>query len=171
MRLPSDPELVFPCQYSHILPWIRHLRILFNSPAHWQVQFCPSLILLAPQSISLHGWYLVPGPTFVQSSSIFSFSFLCLRIYLFTVLNSLLVRVQSLTASQCLRDSISSPSGAVGGAISTGLPRLDAALVLPRPGQEWPSTGPRATDSDPGLRRGHVTEVWGPSGVGKTTFA
>jgi len=44
-------------------------------------------------------------------------------------------------------------------AIETSLPTLDSSLV--------PDTEPLAT---PGIRVGHVTEVYGPPGVGKTTF-
>ncbi|KAL4876655.1 P-loop containing nucleoside triphosphate hydrolase protein [Aspergillus karnatakaensis] len=50
------------------------------------------------------------------------------------------------------------------GAISTGLPRLDDAIC--------PPSAEGTDDVDPrGIPKGHVTEVFGPSGVGKTSLA
>ncbi|KLJ13417.1 hypothetical protein EMPG_11640 [Blastomyces silverae] len=65
------------------------------------------------------------------------------------------------------------------GAVSTGLPRLDAALAL-RSGLRPSPLGPgrnNQRDQDHqdaparGIKRGEVTEVIGPRGVGKTAFA
>ncbi|EAU32890.1 conserved hypothetical protein [Aspergillus terreus NIH2624] len=72
-------------------------------------------------------------------------------------------RVVSFPASQSLHASTASTPGA----ISTGIPRLDEA-ICPR------STDETASDSVPatkGIPRGHVTEVFGPPGVGKTSLA
>ncbi|KAL5340390.1 P-loop containing nucleoside triphosphate hydrolase protein [Aspergillus crustosus] len=61
---------------------------------------------------------------------------------------------QSLQASTLLRT----------GAISTGLPRLDDAICPPSVEED--------DDVDPrGIPKGHVTEVFGPPGVGKTSLA
>ncbi|KAI2788227.1 hypothetical protein POX_e06240 [Penicillium oxalicum] len=65
--------------------------------------------------------------------------------------------VISISASQSLN-----ASSAVREAISTGLPRLDEAL------DDSSSDEPRRSG---GIVRGHVTEVFGPPGVGKTSFA
>ncbi|KAK2799473.1 hypothetical protein FQN50_008445 [Emmonsiellopsis sp. PD_5] len=65
-------------------------------------------------------------------------------------------------------------------AIPTGLPRLDAALALRssglkpsplRPGRSHGFIPGQPTASTRGVRRGEVTEVMGPRGVGKTAFA
>ncbi|OJD25219.1 hypothetical protein ACJ73_03414 [Blastomyces percursus] len=75
---------------------------------------------------------------------------------------------------------LSPPSTREGdGAVSTGLPRLDAALAL-RVGLRPSPLGPgRNSQRDQGhqdapakgIKRGEVTEVIGPRGVGKTSFA
>ncbi|PGG95942.1 hypothetical protein AJ79_09797 [Helicocarpus griseus UAMH5409] len=70
-------------------------------------------------------------------------------------------------------------NGGYDNAISTGLPRLDAALALRsglRPSPLGPGRGNGRTASQPaastrGVRRGEVTEVMGPRGTGKTAFA
>ncbi|OAX82833.1 hypothetical protein ACJ72_02814 [Emergomyces africanus] len=62
--------------------------------------------------------------------------------------------------------------------VSTGLPRLDAALAL-LPGVRPSPLGPGRNNGriqipskdSRGIRRGEVTEVMGPRGVGKTVFA
>ncbi|KAJ9248133.1 hypothetical protein DTO207G8_7574 [Paecilomyces variotii] len=72
-------------------------------------------------------------------------------------------RVISLPASQSLRASaVSAP-----GPLPTGLERLDEALSLSAPGIS-PST---QSQRSKGIPRGHVTEVFGPPGVGKTSLA
>ncbi|GIK03909.1 hypothetical protein Aspvir_007984 [Aspergillus viridinutans] len=74
-------------------------------------------------------------------------------------------RVISFPASQYLHASTASP---VPGAISTGLPRLDQAINLVS------SDEPSQSLSDAtlgGIPCGHVTEVFGPPGVGKTALA
>ncbi|KAK2787700.1 hypothetical protein FQN53_004723 [Emmonsiellopsis sp. PD_33] len=72
------------------------------------------------------------------------------------------------------------PSNRDRGAIPTGLPRLDAALELRSSGLRPSPLGPgrsyvfipgQSTASTRGVRRGEVTEVMGPRGVGKTAFA
>lgn len=50
--------------------------------------------------------------------------------------------------------------------ISTGLKSLDALLQGREPGEVA-----QDEKAGGGLRRGQVTEVWGPAGVGKTAFA
>ncbi|PGG97133.1 hypothetical protein GX51_07482 [Blastomyces parvus] len=65
------------------------------------------------------------------------------------------------------------------GAVSTGLPRLDAALGArsgPKPsplGPRWNNQRDQGHQNAPvrGIKRGEVTEVVGPRGVGKTAFA
>ncbi|GFF57701.1 DNA repair protein rhp55 [Aspergillus udagawae] len=74
-------------------------------------------------------------------------------------------RVISFPASQYLHASTASP---VPGEISTGLPRLDQAIRLA------PSDDPLQSSSDAtlgGIPCGHVTEVFGPPGAGKTALA
>ncbi|KAB8079373.1 P-loop containing nucleoside triphosphate hydrolase protein [Aspergillus leporis] len=73
-------------------------------------------------------------------------------------------RVVSFPASQSLHASTAS----VTGAISTGLPQLDEAVRPPSP-EDVPG---RAGDAgSKGIPCGHVTEVFGPPGVGKTSLA
>ncbi|OJD18786.1 hypothetical protein AJ78_01193 [Emergomyces pasteurianus Ep9510] len=63
-------------------------------------------------------------------------------------------------------------------AVSTGLPRLDAALAMP-PGVKPSPLGPGRnniriqchSNASRGIQRGEVTEIMGPRGVGKTVFA
>ncbi|QSS52028.1 RecA homologous recombination, DNA repair protein [Histoplasma capsulatum var. duboisii H88] len=71
------------------------------------------------------------------------------------------------------------PTHEGGGAVSTGLPRLDVALAL-RSGPMPSPLGPRRKNyygqshpdaSTGGIKRGEITEVIGPRGVGKTAFA
>ncbi|KMW68567.1 hypothetical protein, variant [Blastomyces dermatitidis ATCC 18188] len=65
------------------------------------------------------------------------------------------------------------------GAVSTGLPRLDAALALPsglRPSPLGPGRNSQRYNGHQdvpakGIKRGEVTEVTGPRGVGKTSLA
>ncbi|EQL31376.1 hypothetical protein, variant [Blastomyces dermatitidis ER-3] len=65
------------------------------------------------------------------------------------------------------------------GAVSTGLPRLDAALALPsglRPSPLGPGRNSQRYNGHQdvpakGIKRGDVTEVTGPRGVGKTSLA
>ncbi|RLL98447.1 hypothetical protein CFD26_104872 [Aspergillus turcosus] len=74
-------------------------------------------------------------------------------------------RVISFPASQYLHASTASP---VPGAISTGLPRLDQAI------SPVFSDEPSQSSNDATLRGipcGHVTEVFGPPGAGKTALA
>ncbi|KAF7595283.1 hypothetical protein BBP40_006783 [Aspergillus hancockii] len=73
-------------------------------------------------------------------------------------------RVVSIPASQ----SLHALTASVTGAISTGLPQLDEAIRPPSP-EDVPG---RAGDTGPkGIPCGHVTEVFGPPGVGKTSLA
>ncbi|KAJ5466672.1 hypothetical protein N7539_009401 [Penicillium diatomitis] len=65
--------------------------------------------------------------------------------------------VISISASQSLN-----ASAAVRESISTGLPRLNEAL------NDFSTDEPRRSG---GIVRGHVTEVFGPPGAGKTSFA
>ncbi|KAH8423701.1 uncharacterized protein LDX57_001458 [Aspergillus melleus] len=71
-------------------------------------------------------------------------------------------RVVSFPASQSLHASTASAT-----AISTGLARLDEALCPSSP-DDFP--GLAGKDSK-GISQGHVTEVFGPPGVGKTSLA
>ncbi|RHZ50802.1 uncharacterized protein CDV56_106339 [Aspergillus thermomutatus] len=74
-------------------------------------------------------------------------------------------RVISFPASQYLHASTASP---VPGAISTGLPRLDEAI------SQVSSDEPSQSSSEArlgGIPCGHVTEVFGPPGAGKTALA
>jgi ATP-dependent Lon protease len=80
------------------------------------------------------------------------------------ILKSIVDRVVSFPASQSLHASTAS----VTGAISTGLPQLDEAVRPPSP-EDVPG---RAGDAgSKGIPCGHVTEVFGPPGVGKTSLA
>ncbi|KAF4216988.1 hypothetical protein CNMCM6805_006541 [Aspergillus fumigatiaffinis] len=74
-------------------------------------------------------------------------------------------RVISFPASQYLHASTASP---VPGAISTGLPRLDQA-ICPVSSDESSQSSSDATLG--GIPCAHVTEVFGPPGVGKTALA
>ncbi|KAL2847459.1 P-loop containing nucleoside triphosphate hydrolase protein [Aspergillus pseudoustus] len=67
--------------------------------------------------------------------------------------------VVSFPASQ----SLQAPAALRAGAVSTGLPRLDDA-ICPLPLEEQ-------GDIPQGIPQGHVTEVFGPPGVGKTSLA
>ncbi|KAH8691562.1 P-loop containing nucleoside triphosphate hydrolase protein [Talaromyces proteolyticus] len=70
-----------------------------------------------------------------------------------------LPRIPSISASQALRAAPSSaPSSLSTSAVPTGLERLDDAIA---------SLGEGV---DRGLPRGHVTEIYGPPGVGKTAL-
>lgn len=62
--------------------------------------------------------------------------------------------VVSISASQSLTASLTTRQP-----IPTGLPRLDSAL------------DDSIDQQKPGILRGHVTEVFGPPGVGKTSLA
>ncbi|KAK4130195.1 P-loop containing nucleoside triphosphate hydrolase protein [Trichocladium antarcticum] len=64
-------------------------------------------------------------------------------------------RLPTVSAAKALQDL----QGNEGNCISTGLPSLDASL---RSGLDESSHG--------GIQQGHVTEVWGPPGAGKTAF-
>ncbi|KAB8266091.1 P-loop containing nucleoside triphosphate hydrolase protein [Aspergillus pseudonomiae] len=73
-------------------------------------------------------------------------------------------RVVSFPASQSLHASAASASGA----ISTGIPQLDEAIRPPSL-EDMPG---RTSDIDSnGIPCGHVTEVFGPPGAGKTSLA
>ncbi|KAE8375995.1 P-loop containing nucleoside triphosphate hydrolase protein [Aspergillus bertholletiae] len=73
-------------------------------------------------------------------------------------------RVVSFPASQSLHASAASVSDA----ISTGIPQLDEAIRPPSPGDVPGRT--REMDSN-GVLCGHVTEIFGPPGAGKTSLA
>ncbi|RDW83700.1 uncharacterized protein DSM5745_04026 [Aspergillus mulundensis] len=68
--------------------------------------------------------------------------------------------VVSFPASQYLQASAALNVGAV----STSLPQLDEAISPPSPEED-------GTMNSRGIRRGQVTEVFGPPGVGKTSLA
>ena len=70
-------------------------------------------------------------------------------------------RLPTLSASDVLQNLTSGSSKC----ISTGLPRVDALLQC----RQLDSFG--QTHRDGGLTRGHVAEIYGPPGVGKSTFA
>ncbi|KAI9678345.1 MAG: hypothetical protein M1817_006291 [Caeruleum heppii] len=74
-------------------------------------------------------------------------------------------RMPTVSASQALQNLASSSQSRT---ISTGSIRLDALL---RGGHARPTEAGRTEDEGGGLPRGQVTEVFGPSGVGKTTLA
>ncbi|KAH1357595.1 hypothetical protein KXV70_004149 [Aspergillus fumigatus] len=74
-------------------------------------------------------------------------------------------RVISFPASQYLHASTASP---VRGVISTGLPRLDQAISPVSSGETSQSSSDAMLG---GIPSGHVTEVFGPPGVGKTALA
>ncbi|KAH3465951.1 hypothetical protein KXV78_008230 [Aspergillus fumigatus] len=74
-------------------------------------------------------------------------------------------RVISFPASQYLHASTASP---VRGVISTGLPRLDQAISPVSSGETSQSSSDAMFG---GIPSGHVTEVFGPPGVGKTALA
>ncbi|KAL3457386.1 P-loop containing nucleoside triphosphate hydrolase protein [Aspergillus heterothallicus] len=67
--------------------------------------------------------------------------------------------VISFPASQSLQAS----TGSRAGAVSTSLPRLDDAIC--------PLSFENQGDTPQGIPQGHVTEVFGPPGVGKTSLA
>ncbi|KAB8234122.1 uncharacterized protein BDW43DRAFT_63193 [Aspergillus alliaceus] len=73
-------------------------------------------------------------------------------------------RVVSFPASQSLHVS----SASVNGAISTGIPQLDEAIRPPSPEDVLGRTRCAGTN---GIPCGHVTEVFGPPGAGKTSLA
>ncbi|KAL5356798.1 P-loop containing nucleoside triphosphate hydrolase protein [Aspergillus floccosus] len=73
-------------------------------------------------------------------------------------------RVISFPASQSLHASTASTLGA----ISTGIPRLDEAIC---PGSADETAASDSVPATKGIPRGHVTEVFGPPGVGKTFLA
>ncbi|KAB8224992.1 P-loop containing nucleoside triphosphate hydrolase protein [Aspergillus novoparasiticus] len=73
-------------------------------------------------------------------------------------------RVISFPASQSLHTSASSASGA----ISTGIPQLDEAI---RPPSAEDVLGHTRDINSNGIPCGHVTEVFGPPGAGKTSLA
>lgn len=73
-------------------------------------------------------------------------------------------RVISFPASQSLHASAASPSGA----ISTGIPQLDEAI---RPPSAEDVLGRTRDINSNGIPCGHVTEVYGPPGAGKTSLA
>jgi predicted ATP-dependent serine protease len=64
-------------------------------------------------------------------------------------------RLPTVSAAQALQDLEGNDSNFV----STGLPSLDASLGS---GLEDATHG--------GVQKGHVTEIWGPPGAGKTAF-
>lgn len=72
-------------------------------------------------------------------------------------------RLPTVSAAQALQGRRSAPR-----AVSTGLPRLDAALASPpsRPGRL--ALGPGGGG---GIVRGQLTEAYGPPGVGKSALA
>ncbi|KAE8154803.1 P-loop containing nucleoside triphosphate hydrolase protein [Aspergillus avenaceus] len=73
-------------------------------------------------------------------------------------------RIVSFPASQSLNASTASDLGA----LSTGLPQLDEALRPPSP-EDVPG---RSGEVEPtGIEYGHITEVFGPPGAGKTSMA
>ncbi|KAL9611557.1 MAG: hypothetical protein Q9167_003804 [Letrouitia subvulpina] len=75
--------------------------------------------------------------------------------------NDLSHRLPTVSASQALRNLTSAPKQV----ISTGLPSLDSAL-------QGKDSGLSAQgDSGGGLTCGHITEIFGPPGSGKTAFA
>jgi hypothetical protein len=49
--------------------------------------------------------------------------------------------------------------------LSTGLEDLDKALLPPSPGE------PQSSSFNGGVKRGQVTEIWGPPGTGKTAIS
>lgn len=72
-------------------------------------------------------------------------------------------RLPTVSAAQALEDLGANVSRFV----STNLPDLDNALAASAaasssPGEEAASAG--------GIHKGHLTEIWGPPGVGKTSF-
>lgn len=66
-------------------------------------------------------------------------------------------RLPTVSASQALQDFNARGARTV----STGITQLDKALSVP---------APPGHDASGGYTRGKVTEIFGPSGVGKTTF-
>lgn len=72
-------------------------------------------------------------------------------------------RLPTVSAAQALEDLGANVSRFV----STNLPDLDHALAAgpaasSSPGEEGANAG--------GIHKGHLTEIWGPPGVGKTAF-
>ena len=78
-----------------------------------------------------------------------------------SILRRAVDRLPTVSASVALKSLSASHSSAV----STGLPELDQIL------QGKDSRGVGQETLSGGLVRGQVTEVYGPPGVGKTTFA
>ncbi|KAE8137890.1 P-loop containing nucleoside triphosphate hydrolase protein [Aspergillus pseudotamarii] len=76
-------------------------------------------------------------------------------------------RVVSFPASQSLHASAASAATA-SGAISTGIPQLDEAI---RPPSAEDVLGHTSAINSNGIPCGHVTEVFGPPGAGKTSLA
>ncbi|KAG6366443.1 hypothetical protein INS49_000620 [Diaporthe citri] len=70
-------------------------------------------------------------------------------------------RLPTVSAAQALEDLDANVSRFV----STNLPDLDKALAA-----SAASSSPREEANAGGIQKGHLTEIWGPPGVGKTAF-
>lgn len=70
-------------------------------------------------------------------------------------------RLPTVSAAQALEDLGANVSRFV----STNLPDLDKALAA-----SAASSSPDEEASPGGIQKGHLTEIWGPPGVGKTAF-
>lgn len=70
-------------------------------------------------------------------------------------------RLPTVSAAQALDDLNANVSRFV----STNLPDLDKALAA-----SAASSSPSEEASPGGIQKGHLTEIWGPPGVGKTAF-
>ncbi|KAL1861277.1 hypothetical protein Daus18300_008952 [Diaporthe australafricana] len=69
-------------------------------------------------------------------------------------------RLPTVSAAQALEDLDANVSRFV----STNLPDLDKALA------GGAASSPEEEVSTGGIQKGHLTEIWGPPGVGKTAF-